>query len=94
MSFYFPGLLRDVQIAGDAGIAGTKINPVFGAQVVDTAAVASLSRMMFAMAVRGAGIGVAGQPLYGVGPAVSGDTPLGINPGDFYPLHLASGSFM
>lgn len=94
MSVFFPGLIRDLQVAADAGIAGTKINPAFGAQVIDTTAAASLSQMMFALAVRGHSIGVAGQPLYGVGPAVSGATPMGIGPGDYYPLHLASGSFM
>jgi len=94
MSVFFPGLVRNLQVANDAAIAGTKITPAFGAQVVDTTAVASLSQMMFALAIRGKGIGVAGQPLYGVGPAVSGAIPMGINPGDYYPLHLASGSFM
>jgi cytoskeletal protein CcmA (bactofilin family) len=88
------GVIVDADVNASAAIAGTKINPNFGTQTVDTSGLASLSSLMLAFAQRGASIGIPGQPLFGVGPAVTSTTPVGIGPHDYYPIDLFSGSFM
>jgi cytoskeletal protein CcmA (bactofilin family) len=88
------GVIVDADVNASAAIAGTKINPSFGTQTVDTSGLASLSNLMLAFAQRGASIGIPGQPLFGVGPAVTSTTPVGIGPHDYYPIDLFSGSFM
>jgi hypothetical protein len=88
------GTIVDADVNASAAIAGTKINPDFGSQTVDTSGLASLSNLMLAFAQRGASIGIPGQPLFGVGPAVTSTTPVGIGPHDYYPIDLFSGSFM
>jgi cytoskeletal protein CcmA (bactofilin family) len=88
------GVIVDADVNASAAIAGTKINPNFGTQTVDTSGLASLSNLMLAFAQRGASIGIPGQPLFGVGPAVTSTTPVGIGPHDYYPIDLFSGSFM
>jgi cytoskeletal protein CcmA (bactofilin family) len=88
------GVIVDADVNASAAIAGTKINPNFGTQTVDTSGLASLSGLMLAFAQRGASIGIPGQPLFGVGPAVTSTTPVGIGPHDYYPIDLFSGSFM
>jgi cytoskeletal protein CcmA (bactofilin family) len=88
------GVIVDADVNASAAIAGTKINPNFGTQTVDTSGLASLSNLMLAFAQRGALIGIPGQPLFGVGPAVTSTTPVGIGPHDYYPIDLFSGSFM
>jgi hypothetical protein len=88
------GVIVDADVNASAAIAGTKISPDFGSQTVDTSGLASLSNLMLAFAQRGASIGIPGQPLFGVGPAVVSTTPVGIGPHDYYPIDLLSGSFM
>lgn len=88
------GTIVDADVNASAAIAGAKINPNFGSQTVDTLGLASLSNLMLAFAQRGASIGIPGQPLFGVGPAVISTTPVGIGPHDYYPIDLLSGSFM
>jgi hypothetical protein len=88
------GVIVDADVNASAAIAGTKISPNFGTQTVDTSGLASLSNLMLAFAQRGASIGIPGQPLFGVGPAVTSTTPVGIGPHDYYPIDLFSGSFM
>jgi hypothetical protein len=84
----------DASVASNAAIAGSKIVPQFGSQAVDSNSLASLANLMFAFAARGASIGEPGKLLFGVGPAVTGTTPVGIGPHDYYPIDLATGSFM
>jgi hypothetical protein len=88
------GAIVNADVNASAAIAGTKISPDFGSQTVDTSGLASLSNLMLAFAQRGASIGIPGQPLFGVGPAVTSTTPVGIGPHDYYPIDLLSGSFM
>jgi cytoskeletal protein CcmA (bactofilin family) len=88
------GVIVDADVNASAAIAGTKINPNFGTQTVDTSGLASLSNLMLAFTQRGASIGIPGQPLFGVGPAVTSTTPVGIGPHDYYPIDFFSGSFM
>jgi hypothetical protein len=61
---------------------------------IDANSLASLANLMLAFATRGASIGEPGKLLFGVGPAVTGTTPVGIGPHDYYPIDLATGSFM
>jgi hypothetical protein len=88
------GTIVDADVNATAAIAGTKIVPQFGAQAMDANSLASLANLMFAFAARGASIGEPGELLFGVGPAVTGTTPVGIGPHDYYPIDLATGSFM
>jgi hypothetical protein len=88
------GTIVDADVNATAAIAGTKIVPQFGAQAMDANSLASLANLMFAFAARGSSIGEPGKLLFGVGPAVTGTTPVGIGPHDYYPIDLATGSFM
>jgi hypothetical protein len=88
------GTIVDADVNASASIAGTKIVPQFGAQAMDASSLASLANLMFAFATRGASIGEPGELLFGVGPAVSSTTLVGIGPHDYYPIDLATGSFM
>jgi len=88
------GTIVDADVNATAAIAGTKIIPQFGAQAMDANSLASLANLMLAFATRGASIGKPGELLFGVGPAVTGTTPVGIGPHDYYPIDLATGSFM
>jgi hypothetical protein len=94
------GTIVNADINSSAAIAGTKIDPDFGSQsvlttgTIDAGSLASLANLMFAFATRGASIGEPGKLLFGVGPAVTGTTPVGIGPHDYYPIDLPSGSFM
>ena len=62
--------------------------------LIDATGLLSLSNLMLLFAQRGTSIGIPGQPLFGVGPAVVSTTPVGIGPHDYYPIDLLSGSFM
>jgi hypothetical protein len=75
---------KELGVGGDILTTGT----------IDAGSLASLANLMFAFATRGASIGEPGKLLFGVGPAVTGTTPVGIGPHDYYPIDLASGSFM
>jgi len=94
------GVIVDADVNASAAIAGTKISPDFGSQsvlttgAIDAGSLASLANLMLAFATRGASIGEPGKLLFGVGPAVTGTTPVGIGPHDYYPIDLATGSFM
>jgi hypothetical protein len=88
------GTIVNADVSTTAAIAGSKIVPQFGSQAVDSNSLASLANLMFAFAARGASIGEPGKLLFGVGPAVTGTTPVGIGPHDYYPIDLATGSFM
>jgi hypothetical protein len=94
------GTIVDADVNASAAISGTKISPDFGSQsvlttgAIDAGSLASLANLMFAFATRGASIGEPGKLLFGVGPAVTGTTPVGIGPHDYYPIDLATGSFM
>jgi hypothetical protein len=68
------------------------VNAIFSK--IDAFQLQSLSNLMLAFAQRGAEIGIPGQPLFGVGPAVTSTTPVGIGPHDYYPIDLLSASFM
>jgi hypothetical protein len=94
------GTIVDADVNASAAIAGTKISPNFGSQAIstngsiDALSLASFSNLMIAFATRAASIGIPGELLFGVGPAVFSATPVGIGPHDYYPIDLASGSFM
>jgi hypothetical protein len=94
------GVIVDADVNASAAIAGTKIDPDFGSQAIttngsiDALSLASFSNLMIAFATRAASIGIPGELLFGVGPAVFSATPVGIGPHDYYPIDLASGSFM
>lgn len=104
MSFYQPiapaGTDGQVQFNNQRGFGATSdlrwdaSGRKLDVERVEAFSLLSLSQLMLSFATRGRTIGIAGQPLYGVGPAVSGTTPLGIGPQDYYPIHLASGSLM
>jgi hypothetical protein len=104
MSFYQPvapaGVNGQVQINDQRGFGATPDlawdagRRALDVHRLEALSLLSLSGLMLALATRGGSIGVAGQPLFGVGPAVSGTTPLGIGPHDYYPIDLASGSLM
>jgi len=73
-----------LEVAGNAFATGS----------IDALSLASFSNLMIAFATRAASIGMPGELLFGVGPAVFSATPVGIGPHDYYPIDLASGSFM
>jgi hypothetical protein len=94
------GVIVDADVNASAAIAGTKIAPDFGSQAIttngsiDALSLASFGNLMIAFATRASSIGIPGELLFGVGPAVFSATPVGIGPHDYYPIDLASGSFM
>jgi hypothetical protein len=88
------GVIVDADVNASAAIAGTKINPNFGSQTVDTTGLASLGQLAMSFAIRGIGIGTPGGLLFGVGPAIDLDGIAGAGPFDFFPFHAKSGSLM
>jgi hypothetical protein len=76
------------------GVNTTGNQSVLTTGTIDAGSLASLANLMLAFATRGASIGEPGKLLFGVGPAVTGTTPVGIGPHDYYPIDLATGSFM
>jgi hypothetical protein len=88
------GVIVDADVNASAAIAGTKINPNFGSQTVDTTGLASLGQLAMSFAIRGIGIGTPGGLLFGVGPAIDLDGIAGASPFDFFPFHAKSGSLM
>lgn len=104
MSFYQPnapaGINGQIQFNNQQGFGATSdlqwndANRELDVERIEPISLLSLSQLMLSFAARGQSIGIAGQPLYGVGPAVSSATPVGIGPHHYYPTHLASGSLM
>jgi hypothetical protein len=71
-----------------AATANDAVNAVSSAIYVEPV------NFMFNFALRGKGIGLPGESLFGVGPAVTSTTPVGLGPHDYFPIDLPSGSFM
>jgi hypothetical protein len=71
-----------------AATANDAVNAVSSAIYVEPV------NFMFNFALRGKGIGLPGEQLFGVGPAVISTTPVGLGPHDYFPIDLPSGSFM